>query len=85
MPITAEELKADMEKYLFLARKEDILISYRGEIVARLSSPYPERTVRERVAIADSLIGIIPADITVEEAREERLDRIWGRSLTRAS
>lgn len=62
MSITAEELKADMEKYLLLAEKEDILISYRGRIVVRLSRPYPEHTVQERVAIANSLIGILPAD-----------------------
>lgn len=76
MPITTEELKADVEKYLLLAEKEDILISYRGRIVAKLSSPYPERTIQERVAIADSLIGILPADITLEEAQEERLNGI---------
>ena len=76
MPITAEELRADMEKYLLLAEKEDILISYEGRIVARLSNPYPDRAVRERVAIANSLIGILPADMTVEDAREERLNRI---------
>ena len=29
-----------------------------------------------RVNIAKSLFGILPADVTLEEAREERLDRI---------
>ncbi|MBQ9565701.1 MAG: hypothetical protein IJU98_08955 [Synergistaceae bacterium] len=32
--------------------------------------------VLERMSIADSLIGVIPADITLDDAREERLSRL---------
>ena len=32
----------------------------------------------ERLKIARSLFGVIPADITLEEAREERLNKILG-------
>lgn len=34
--------------------------------------------VEERLKIARSLIGVIPADITLEDAREERLNKILG-------
>ncbi|MBQ3290977.1 MAG: type II toxin-antitoxin system prevent-host-death family antitoxin [Mogibacterium sp.] len=68
MSITATELKENLSKYLMLAATEDIYITRNGKVVARLTSPY-----QDRVSIAKSLAGIIPADITAEEAREERL------------
>ncbi len=71
MPITATELKNNLDKYLQLAASEDIFITKNGKIVAKLSNPY-----QDRVDIAKSLFGIIPANHTLEEAREERLKRI---------
>lgn len=71
MSITATELKTNLGKYLLLAATEDIYITRNGKIVAKLSNPY-----QERVEVAKSLIGILPADITLEEAREERLSKI---------
>ena len=71
MAVTADDLKADPEKYLRLAEKEDIDITAGGKVVARLVSPN-----KDRVAIAESLFGIIPADASLEEARDERLRRI---------
>ena len=68
MSITATELKENLGKYLQLAATEDIFITRNGRIVAKLTSPY-----RDLIAEAQSLAGIIPADITLEEAREERL------------
>ena len=40
-------------------------------MVAKLSNPY-----QDRVDIAKSLFGVLPADVTLEEAREERLNGI---------
>lgn len=71
MSITATELKSNLGKYLQLAASEDIFITKNGKIVAKLSNPY-----QDRVDIAKSLFGIIPANQTLEEAREERLNRI---------
>lgn len=68
MSITATELKENLGKYLQLAATEDIYITRNGKVVAKLSSPYIDL-----VAAARSLAGIIPADITLEEARAERL------------
>jgi len=73
MSITAAELKQDLGKYLMLAEKEDIYITRDGRIVAKLTNPY-----QDRVDIAKSLFGILPADITLEEAREERLKKYEG-------
>ncbi len=71
MSITATELKSNLGRYLLLAATEDIYITRNGKTVAKLSSPY-----QDRVETAKSLFGILPSDVTLEEAREERLDRI---------
>ena len=71
MLITATELKSNLGKYLLLAATEDIYITKNGKVVAKLSNPY-----QDRVDIAKSLFGILPADVTLEEAKEERLNRI---------
>ena len=68
MSITATELKENLGKYLQLAATEEIYITKNGKVVAKLTSPH-----QDLVAAAHSLAGILPADITLEEARAERL------------
>ena len=68
MSITATELKENLGKYLQLAATEEVFITKNGRVIAKLSNPY-----QDLVEAAKSLAGIIPADITLEEAREERL------------
>ena len=69
--ITATELKNNLGKYLSLAQSEDVFISKNGKIIAKISNPY-----QDRVEIAKSLFGIIPDDITLEEARAERVNTL---------
>lgn len=71
MSITATELKSNLGKYLLLASTEDIFITKNGKVIAKLSNPY-----QDRVDTARSLFGILPADVTLDEAREERLSKI---------
>lgn len=71
MSITATELKVNLGKYLMLAETEDIYITRNGKIVAKLTNPY-----QDRVDVAKSLFGILPNDVTLEEVREERLNKI---------
>ena len=71
MSVTATELKNNLSKYLLLSATEDVFITKNGKIVAKLTNPF-----QDRVDIAKSLFGIIPSDVTLEEAREERLNRI---------
>ena len=71
MSITATELKANLGKYLTLAATEDIFITQYGKVVAKLSSPF-----QDRLSITESLIGILPQTMTLEEAREERLSNL---------
>lgn len=71
MSITATELKMNLSKYLTLASTEDIYITKNGRVVAKLSNPN-----QSRIEMVESLFGIIPPDMTLEEAREERLSKI---------
>lgn len=68
MLVTEKELKTNLDEYLKKASEEEILISQNGKIVAKLTTPY-----QDRVETAKSLFGIIPGDITLEEARMERI------------
>lgn len=71
MSITATELKLNLSKYLLLSETEDIYITKNGKVISKLSNPN-----QDRVADMKSLFGIIPAEVTLEEAREERLNKI---------
>lgn len=71
MSITATELKTNLGKYLLLSATEDIYITKNGKVISKLTSPFKERT-----EIARSLFGILPDTMTLEDAREERLERI---------
>lgn len=69
MTITATEFKTNLGKYLSLASKQDVFIVKNGKRVARLTSPEVDK-----VAVLDSLVGIIPADFDTD-IKEERLAR----------
>lgn len=71
MSVTAAELQVNLAKYLRLAETEDVFITENGKVIAKLTNPNADKR-----AILNSLVGIIPADVKLEEAREERLDKI---------
>lgn len=71
MSITATELKTNLAKYLTLAETEDIYITRNGKVIAKLTNPY-----QDRVDIAKSLFGVLPSDVTLEDAKKERLEKI---------
>lgn len=70
MSITATELKTNLGKYLLMAATEDVLITKNGKTVAKLTSPY-----QDKLDIVDSLYGSIPADISLDDVRTERLEQ----------
>ena len=71
MTITATELKANLGKYLTLAATEDIFITQYGKVIAKLTNPF-----QDMVEIAESLFGILPQTMTLEEARAERMNEV---------
>ena len=71
MSITATELKMNLAKYLLMAATQDIYVTKNGKVVAKLTSPY-----QDKIGIAESLIGVISSDVSLDEAREERTSAI---------
>jgi len=68
MLVSLSELKTNPGKYVAMADKEDIYITKNGKRVARLTSTRPNR-----IASAKALFGILPSDVDLDNAREERL------------
>ena len=71
MSITATEFKNNIGKYLVLAAREDIFITKNGKTIAKLTAPY-----QQKLDIVDSLDGILPDTVTLDDAKAERLGRI---------
>lgn len=71
MTVTATEFKMNLGKYLVLAETEDIFISKNGKVNVKLVN-----NNQDKVEAMKSLFGILPPDVSLEEAREERLGRI---------
>lgn len=71
MSITATELKQNLGKYLLISATEDVFITKNGKVVAKLTNPY-----QDRVDMAKSLFGSVPQNITLEESKQERLDKV---------
>lgn len=70
MTITATELKENLHKYMRLSSKEDIYVTSNGKIVTKLSNPFQDRVNKMK-----SLFGTISNDLTLEDARKERLKK----------
>lgn len=66
--VPASVFKQKLGEYLDLVGEQDIVITRNGKRVARLID-----ASRDKTDILDALTGIIPADTTLEEAREGRL------------
>ena len=64
MSISINEFKANIEQYLLLAKTEDLFIRLDGDVIMRLTN-----TKRDRRKTAESLLGVVPADISLEQSR----------------
>lgn len=71
MSITATELKQNLSKYLLLSMTEDIYITRNGKVVSKLTNPF-----QDKLNTVDALFGSVPDTVTLEEAREERLNTL---------
>lgn len=71
MSITATELKMNLSKYLLLSATQDIYITRNGKVVSKLTNPF-----QDKVDLVESLVGVLPEDMTEDEAKKERLDSI---------
>lgn len=66
--VPASEFKQKFGEYLGLVGEQDIVITRNGKRIARLID-----ASRDKSDILDALTGILPADATLEDAREGRL------------
>ena len=71
MSVTIAEFTRNPALYLGKTATEDVLITRDGVIIARLTNDN-----RKRVAAVKSLLGALPATLTEDEAREERLNAL---------
>ena len=71
MSITATELKKNLSKYLLLSATEDVYITRNGKVISKLTNPF-----QDRVQLVESLVGMLPDTMTLEEARKERNRKI---------
>lgn len=69
--ISLTEFKRNLNHSIELSAKTPVYLTSYGRAVAKLADPFSDR-----VKIADSLYGVIPADMTAEEARAKRLKKI---------
>ena len=71
MTVTATEFKANVGRYLRLARQQDIFVTRNGRTIAKVTDP-----VTDKQTILDRFAGIGAHNpVTLEEARDERLSR----------
>jgi len=68
--VSSSKFKTNIGYYLSLVDKEDIIITRNGKRIARLIAEK-----EDKVAIANSLIGILPDTATREDAKEEKFKR----------
>ncbi len=68
MNITLTELKKNPGKYIEAANMEPVYITKNGKKVAKLTG-----TNADRVARMETILGIIPSDVDLEQMRLERL------------
>ena len=69
MLITTTELKANIGRYLDTAGNEDVFVTRKGKIIAKISNP-----ANDKLALLDSLVGIAEGEtLSAKEARRERL------------
>ena len=68
MQVSISELKTNIGKYINLAETQDIFITRNGKPAAKLTS-----AKIDRVALMETLFGILPSDVDLNDARLERI------------
>lgn len=71
MTVSLAEFKENVDKYIKIAETENVYITNGNNIVIKLTN-----SKNDAKKILESLVGIIPNDITLEEAKDERLSKI---------
>ena len=67
MIISATELKRNLGHWMDVSATEDVYVERKGKLVTKLTNPY-----QSMVGVAESLVGILPADLDAEALLVER-------------
>ena len=70
MIVNITEFRKHLGKYLDKSRNEDIYVTKRGSTICILSSSHVDK-----LQLVDSLVGVLPMNSSLEEAKDERLAR----------
>jgi prevent-host-death family protein len=77
MKIALSELKLNVGKYVELAETEDVTITKYGKPTAKIvrydKEPWYLKKLPTEITSVDNLFGTLPEDISLDEARLERL------------
>lgn len=76
MQVAMEDFVKDPEKYVNMAKDNDIMLSRNGQDVARLTNVETPRMKAVRNLL--NLKGILPANTDADAIREERLLKKYG-------
>lgn len=76
MQVAMEDFVKDPEKYVNMAKDNDIMLSRNGQDVARLTNVETPRMRAVRNLL--NLKGILPANMDADAIREERLLKKYG-------
>ena len=71
MVLTATQFKNKFGEYLAMVYKEDIYITRNGKVIAKITDP-----TANRMRMTESLFGILPNNINIDEILSERLNNI---------
>jgi len=79
MQIALSDLKTNVGKYVDLADTEDVIITKYGKPAAKIirynKEPWYMKKLPEKITSVESIFGILPNDIDLDDVRMERLTR----------
>jgi prevent-host-death family protein len=68
MRISISELKSNPGKYVEMASERDVFVTKNGKLLAKITN-----AKIDKIAAAESLFGILPSNVDLDQSREERL------------
>lgn len=75
MEVSATEIKKNFGRYLELVKNEDIVITRNGKRIAKLTD-----AAKDKSDILQALTGIIPSNVSLDQARKERMEKYENRA-----
>ncbi len=66
--ISVDESKANTEEFIMMAQDQDIFITQNGKVIAKLVTAKVDKVAAARV-----LLGILPSEVDLDVARDDRL------------